>query len=836
MRVEGFGKIEDFSVDFADGINVVLGPNESGKTTLYKFIVGVLSGFTVQELEKYKPWKSDHFGGSVVIETSDGSEKTLSVDLLRDSLSQSVLERRYLESMSTMSDEEDIPTSIKADGTVQASLKRKMLMMEQANSLLKVRERIPDFESYLIQLEKQASNEVNQLKSELSRLRIERKSCIEIAAKKQQLLKDLNNTISRIEKLNNDMRILEEEVDHRLEELKKLHEKKLSDIFRKIEEMRAKPLLSDEQFEEFRKLLEDLKITRKDMQHVRSDIERIEERKEKTLQSLRQAKEFLKCEDSNFETLKLRIKNIELSYRIFETKRRKLEDYISRYQRVWKMFEENGDEILKLLENSSSSSSDRIRQLSIFAEDLDENIRKLERQSNVFRIVGSVSFVGMLGSIFAALFLNPVWFYLAIISGAMGASMFGFVSRVMKKIESENEQKIQLQLEIRSLQKEKKGSLQRTLESFGVNSLDELKEMYSSYASWKKGTHELLDLKREVEEGEKELFNQLKQYGLQSVEEMPSVILRLGEALEHAEKCMMETSILEEQTLAQKKKYNDFLKHLHEAEQDLKTKLQKIGLSDPEQLEEARKRFAEVRELEKSAEDTRKILEAIEQKRIDELHGTEPELWDIWTKKRLLKSETDDLTKVKDRIEKELNLLQDSGENEVSFEQLMIKIENISRLEVEIRLYSQLRENLGDVHRAISEEIEMLTGAYVEDFHKEFENLFRGFVGSSYNCVVNEDLSLKLQLRGKMYEASQILSRATVDQLLMCYKIALYRTLDPEDSLPLVIDNALIRFDETRLKKAIDIIKEEALKRQVIIFTSDFEFPKKCEVQNVRNL
>jgi len=210
------------------------------------------------------------------------------------------------------------------------------------------------------------------------------------------------------------MRILEEEVDHRLEELKKLHEKKLSDIFRKIEEMRAKPLLSDEQFEEFRKLLEDLKITRKDMQHVRSDIERIE------LQSLRQAKEFLKCEDSNFETLKLRIKNIELSYRIFETKRRKLEDYISRYQRVWKMFEENGDEILKLLEDSSSSSSDRIRQLSVFAEDLDENIRKLERQSNVFRIVGSVSFVGMLGSIFAALFLNPVWFYLAIISGAMG--------------------------------------------------------------------------------------------------------------------------------------------------------------------------------------------------------------------------------------------------------------------------------------------------------------------------------------------------------------------------------------------------------------------------------
>lgn len=836
MRVEGFGKIEDFSIDFADGINVILGPNESGKTTLYKFIVGVLSGFTVQELEKYKPWKSDRFGGSIVIEMSDGSQKTLNVDPLRDSLSQSVLERCYLESMSTMSDEEDIPTSIKADGTIQASLKRKMLMMEQANILLKVRERIPDFESHLIQLEKQASNEVNRLKSELSQLKAERRSYIEVAAKKQRLLKDLDKIISRTEELNNDMRSLEEKIERQLEELKKLHEEKLSDISRKIEEMRTNPHLSDDQFEEFRKLLEDLKVTKKDIQHIRSDIESTEKRKEKTLQSLKQAKEFLKCEDSNFETLKLRIKNIELSYRIFEAKRRKLEDYLSRYQRVWKMFEENGDEILKLLEDSSSSSSDRIHQLSILAEDLDENIRKLERQSSVFRIVGSVSFLGMLGSIFAALFVNPVWFYPTVALGIMGASLFGFVARFMKRIESENEQKIQLQLEIRGLQKEKKGSLQRSLESFGVDSLDELKEMYSSYISWKKGTHELFDLKREVEEEEKELFSQLRQYGLQSVEEMPSVILRLGEAFEHAEKCMMETSILEEQIMAQKKKYNDLLKHLQKAERDLKTELQKIGLDDPEQLEEARRRFAEIRELEDSAGDIHRILEAIEQKRIDELRGIEPELWNIWTKKRLLISEIDELTKVKDRTEKELNLLENGTENEVSFEQLMTKIENMSRLEMEMRLYLKLRENLGDVHRAISEEIELLTGAYVEDFHREFENLFKGFVGSAYNCVVNEDLSLKLQLRGKMYEASQILSRATVDQLLMCYKIALYRTLDPEDSLPLLIDNALIRFDETRLKKAIDIIKEEALKRQIIIFTSDFDFPKKCEAQNVRNL
>ena len=45
-RIEGFGQYRDQVISFASGLNIIHGTNESGKTTLMKFIEGVLYGFT----------------------------------------------------------------------------------------------------------------------------------------------------------------------------------------------------------------------------------------------------------------------------------------------------------------------------------------------------------------------------------------------------------------------------------------------------------------------------------------------------------------------------------------------------------------------------------------------------------------------------------------------------------------------------------------------------------------------------------------------------------------------------------------------------------------------
>ena len=60
-------------------------------------------------------------------------------------------------------------------------------------------------------------------------------------------------------------------------------------------------------------------------------------------------------------------------------------------------------------------------------------------------------------------------------------------------------------------------------------------------------------------------------------------------------------------------------------------------------------------------------------------------------------------------------------------------------------------------------------------------------------------------------------SEGTLDQLYLSLRIAVAEALAPD--APLILDDALVRFDDTRLKAALEILKEEAENKQVILFT-----------------
>ena len=60
-------------------------------------------------------------------------------------------------------------------------------------------------------------------------------------------------------------------------------------------------------------------------------------------------------------------------------------------------------------------------------------------------------------------------------------------------------------------------------------------------------------------------------------------------------------------------------------------------------------------------------------------------------------------------------------------------------------------------------------------------------------------------------------SEGTVDQLYLALRIAMADELTP--GAPLVLDDALVRFDDKRLAEALDVLAEEAETRQVILFT-----------------
>ena len=48
LHIDGFGKLNDRDLSFKDGLNVVYGRNEAGKSTLHTFIRGMLFGIERQ--------------------------------------------------------------------------------------------------------------------------------------------------------------------------------------------------------------------------------------------------------------------------------------------------------------------------------------------------------------------------------------------------------------------------------------------------------------------------------------------------------------------------------------------------------------------------------------------------------------------------------------------------------------------------------------------------------------------------------------------------------------------------------------------------------------------
>ena len=60
-------------------------------------------------------------------------------------------------------------------------------------------------------------------------------------------------------------------------------------------------------------------------------------------------------------------------------------------------------------------------------------------------------------------------------------------------------------------------------------------------------------------------------------------------------------------------------------------------------------------------------------------------------------------------------------------------------------------------------------------------------------------------------------SDGTVDQLYLALRLAVAEALTPE--APLVLDDALVRFDDTRLQEAMALLREESERRQVIVFS-----------------
>jgi DNA repair exonuclease SbcCD ATPase subunit len=81
FKINGFGKLKNKEIKLNNGINVIFGENESGKSSMLKFISSMLYGASknkngkdISDFDKYKPWETEEFSGKISY-TLDNEEK-----------------------------------------------------------------------------------------------------------------------------------------------------------------------------------------------------------------------------------------------------------------------------------------------------------------------------------------------------------------------------------------------------------------------------------------------------------------------------------------------------------------------------------------------------------------------------------------------------------------------------------------------------------------------------------------------------------------------------------------------------------------------------------------
>ena len=91
--------------------------------------------------------------------------------------------------------------------------------------------------------------------------------------------------------------------------------------------------------------------------------------------------------------------------------------------------------------------------------------------------------------------------------------------------------------------------------------------------------------------------------------------------------------------------------------------------------------------------------------------------------------------------------------------------------------------------------------------------------GCHDTLIVDRSLSLAATEKSSVVSHElRSFSTGTVDQMYLALRLAIARLALPADA-PLVLDDALVYFDDTRLKAALAVLREEAQTRQILLFT-----------------
>jgi len=616
--IEGFGKFEDFTVEFKEGINIVFGKNSTGKTTLANFIKYCLTGH-LENLEDFRPWHSRKFGGKL---TLDGKELLFGEGRIDP-------DEYFFTSF--LPESED--SSYNGSEKIMKILKEHRYNTETASFFRKILE--SSFEG-LRRMEREIDLSIKELEKKLEAWYERRDELKKLLVERNRLLEELDNKKNRF---SSEMQKFMREKEKRLAEIDAEIGKLESEREATRRELERMPhrLISLETCKEIEDKVEKLAFSKGRKEELIGEIEVLNEKLAETREKIKELISQVGAED--LEGFMLRIENLKLQAEVLkEKKKHELREILERLKKPLESVENELNEVNEEMVKAGEVLAKRDKKLSLF--------KVLLLSSAAFSLVST------LFSLFSSRYL--------LILTALGLSLTGvFAWRYFYT-------------------KRECAKLERTLSELTAKRKD-LMEKRSAMIMEIKGTTGVEDLNSLEERLKRDLNSEflrrhpyLSAFGKDPESAIDALERRLNELL-------MSKETIEAALLEKNRAVEELESFMNRVEKEVKSALTEMGFVSVEDMKEAVEVYRRREALEEKLRDIEKRLQALMKEREEiEQRVSSVELdslkWDI----EFLERKVEEMRL--DRLEEPWDVLEELYRKKVEYALVSEKIGHIPLL------------------------------------------------------------------------------------------------------------------------------------------------------------
>jgi len=787
LNMVSFGKFKNKVISFHEGLNVVYGENESGKTTIHNFIESMFYGFLkpyvkkkkifLDELAKYRPWNGERYAGILTLQKGDKSyrierdfyrgevkvyDELTGKDITNDiDLGEKInihLPGLYFFDFNCLVYKNTISIKQlgnKIDSNLSKEIKDKLANM--ATSLddeISVKNAIAELEKRLdlIGTEKAYKKPYGRAIKELENLQVRRKEAL-------KMKQEYEDTEERFLQLRNEIQQREWEISElksklekaKLLDIKKTYEEayciknEIQIIDDKIDNLKEYSILSEEDYYVALKLDNQLSMLDEEINNL---LERL-------------------------ESLDAKIKDIsQKDIHLIEEK----ESYDQLYEDFSK-YNQMEDEKNSLLINSLKNS---IEIANVQLKEKKEKKRRTTIQSVVFTILLLISL--LLSSINGSfLILAGISFIFALYSL--------YSNRKLKREEKALDENLQ---ELRNKEREREERInsitqcQRIiLEKYSCASKLEFNRFYDDMRFKKANKaavlNELEGLYMQKKDAEKHVEDKKK--------EKEQLTYELKSLLNNNKVASVDEF---KDRLAQKREYDNLIKDRENRLgllENLESILRKTN------FEELKQKFAQLEE---------ECHEEIEQININE---TEEKL-------KIMEKDLSEIKYEYSKLEERMDILNNYIQELINIE------EEMARIEREIETYKEDIQSTKIAKEVIESLSERIHKQFAPEINKNVSQLISFVTDGKYGNIKiddNLDISVENPSTGELIPLDS-LSGGTIDQIYFALRFSLIDAMK-KDNFPLILDDCFIQYDNRRLENILKFLVKLSEKNQVILFT-----------------